>query len=170
MVFGVYERTSNSARYWRNAYGGACLFDLDQVDLTGHFTLVIDPVTLPLNITAVAPHPQVADTWAILPTLDGGLYPECADWRHGVEPSYAADYSAAGYPMQLACTYPWPILMQGSAAGFELTTLTTSYPSGRVSSAMWSELDVPDDSDDLVGSYLVVGTQGQGTWRGDLTW
>jgi len=35
---------------------------------------------------------------------------------------------------------------------------------------MWSELAVPDDSDDGTGSYLAVGTQNQGAWRGELSW
>ncbi len=51
-----------------------------------------------------------------------------------------------------------------------ISGMPTSYPVGKVTSGVWSELGVPDDSSDEYGSYLVVGTLGQGTWRGEFSW
>jgi len=157
-------------------YAGGCLFDLDQSDLTGQFTMVVDAFDSVESIYAVASHPQVADLWAVLPTMAGGDYLYCADERGGWNTAFMPATA------QLECDYPWPLLVQGTANGFTSVatrgppnlfgaTSPVSYPVGRVSSAVWSELDIPDDSAACgLGSYLVVGTLGQGTWRGEFTW
>ena len=182
VVFGAYHRaapceTCSGAGYFDQIYGGACLFDLDQFDLTaGAFTQVVDPTLNVYSIQAVASHPQIADTWAIVPTLDAGDYLGCASLQNG-----PAGTSSVPAWTELACDYPWPLLLTGTSAGYVARELTgpagafgvsvpTSYPAGIALSAMWSEVGVPDDSDDGYGSYLVVGTQGQGARRGELSW
>jgi len=138
--------------------------------------MVVDAFDSVESIYAVASHPQVADLWAVLPTMAGGDYLYCADERGGWNTAFMPATA------QLECDYPWPLLVQGTANGFTSVatrgppnlfgaTSPVSYPVGRVSSAVWSELDIPDDSAACgLGSYLVVGTLGQGTWRGEFTW
>ncbi len=128
------------------------------------------------SIRAVSSHPQIADTWAILPTLGATEYQGCASLQNG-----PGDTSRVPAWTELECDYPWPLLLTGTSDGYVVKELTgppgafgtsapTSYPVGIALSAMWSEVGVPDDSDDGYGSYLVVGTQGQGARRGELSW
>lgn len=162
MLHGTYDRgfASDSIRH---AYGGACLMDLDTVDLTtGGLTMVLDPRKYAAGISIVAPHPQVADVWAVLPDLGAGTYVECSTLPlTNFHPSTITG---------LDCPFPYPMILQGDANGFSLTTMGTSYPSTKPLTAAWSELDVMDDSADGYGSWLVVGTGGSGTWRGEMTW
>ncbi len=172
MLFGSYSRTGGGV--WNHLYGGACLFDLDTVDLGASLTMIVDPTHHVQDISAVASHPQVADLWALLPSLSAWGYGECATWDKNLGPAFVGGH--------LDCDYPWPLLVQGNASGFSVTRTMgypalafagpqpVSYPVGKAKSAAWSELSVPDASADGTGSYLIVGTLGQGTWRGELTW
>ena len=170
---GSYNGTGpgHESATWRKVRGGAGFFDLDELDHSdtgsGVLTLALDPRQYVEDISAVVSHPQVADLWAVLPSVTPGTYGYCSDPRDGWSPSGSAE---------LACDAPWPMLLQGNAAGHTASPILgpngspVSYPVGRVSAAAWSELGVPDDSADGVGSYLVVGTVSQGTWRGEFQW
>ena len=159
MLYGTYSRTLNnsSPNLVIQEYGGACLMDLD----TGALTMVVDPRTNAASVSAVAPHPQVADVWALLPELSAVSWGECSDAGDGVANSAIT---------ALSCAYPYPMLIQGNANGWQTTTMNTGYPNTMPLTASWSPLGVADDSTDGTGSWLVVGTGGSGTWRGEMTW
>ncbi len=162
MIYASYTRSYTSGtdpapRGLGALYGGACLVDLN----TGALTVVVDPWVYPAGIGHVAPHPQVADLWALVPELEVSQ-PYCAtDKTQGTYTGTAV----------LDCPTPWPMLVKGTAAaGFQLTELSTSYPHFAPTRVSWSDIGVPDDSADGSGSWLVVTTSGGGTWRGELSW
>ena len=153
MIGGGYNRNFNGAGTVSNVWGGACLLDLN----TGAARLVLDPRTKAVGVSALAPHPAVADTWVLLPSLDLGNYQECnTTWNGGA--------------VALACEEPLPLVVRGTTGGVSTTTLDARYPHMAPATVAWSEIGVPDDSLDGVGSWLVVATSGGGTWRGELSW
>lgn len=155
MIYASYVRNYGGGGTWASAvYGGACLLDLN----TGATTVVVDPRTYAGGIRVATPHPQVADLWALLPETEGS-YLECSTVQY-----------AASDPLALPCPIPLPILVKGTAAGFQLVTVETSYPHFGPVAASWSDIGVSDDSADGQGTWLIVATSGGGAWRGELSW
>lgn len=158
MIFAGYTRFYNpSSATVASVFGGACAVDLT----TGVMSIVVDPREYAGGIRYAAPHPQVADLWAILPELDAGSYAYCAEQRNG---------NTSPNTWSLDCEVPTPMLATGSGAALHLTTLGSAYPHNAPITAAWSDINVADDSVDGVGSWLAVGTGGAGTWRGELSW
>ena len=157
MITGNYDRNFGGAPYtdFAGLYGGACLLDVNTLEVRR----VIDPRLTTLSPLVPVPHPNVADLWVILPELDATTFAECNDVRE-----YAGSFATA-------CAEPIPVLVRGNViGGVQLTTMNDRPPHLMANAGVWSVLDVHDDSADAKGAYLVVGIDGGGLWRGELSW
>ncbi len=155
MLVGNYTRDwGGSTTTFTNVYGGACLYNID----TNVFTMVSDPRTSTRSFAAAAAHPNVADLWVLTPELDVASYQQCNDVR-----AYAGSFATA-------CEEPIPQLVKGTTGAAVLMPVNDRPPHLMGTSVVWSELGVDDDSADGQGSYIVVGIDGGGVWRGELTW
>ena len=156
MLTGRYRRTLNGAKNAVvNVQGGACLFNLS----TGAMKMVVDPRKYTAGVEAAAAHPQIADLWALGTAPDEA---HCAK-LYAVSPS--------SYPsLYLGCSLPTPVLVSGTSAAYTVRNLTDTYPHNASIDVEWSPLNVPDETLEQAGSYLIVSTYGGGTWRGEVSW
>lgn len=154
MLTGRYRRTISGATV-ANIQGGACLLNLS----TGAVKMVVDPRKYTAGIEAAAAHPQIADLWALATAPDE----EDCNKLQAVSPST--------YPtMNLGCSLPTPVLVSGTSAAHSVAYLTDTYPHNASIDVEWSPLNVPDETLEQAGSYLIVSTYGGGTWRGEVSW
>ncbi len=169
VIWGGYRRFFGSDPYQiTTRYGGACIMNWSDpgVDYWGSstgaydtYTMLMNPAVDELSVGWVAPHPEVADLYAILPSLDLGTRKQCEVVR---DPSTHA-----------ACPdFPYPRLASRTAlGGWTVTTLATHPPSGLPMHAAWSPLGVADDQGgNGHGHWLGVALAGSGAWRGEVQW
>ncbi len=151
--WGRYYRDPVSPRYGAQRGGGACLLDLDSYGVS----MLLNPGEYEYSIQDVLPHPQVTDFVAVLPTLDRETWLQCGHLR----PAWLVDYPDI-------CRYPWPLLAERQGSTWSVVELSTQPPTGLITDAEWSDLGITVGEDSE--SWLVVGTEGSGTWRGVLEW
>ncbi len=151
-IYGAYYRDQPVSGTGRRG-GGACVLDLD----THATTLLVGPDTREYSIAEVVPHPQVSDFVAILPTLNRTTWLQC---------SHARAAWAAYYPD--TCDYPWPLLAERIGTSWFVSELHTQPPTGLLDNGAWSEIGL--EVGESYESWLVVGTNGSGAWRGVLEW
>ncbi len=133
--------------------GGACVLNLD----TYATTMLVSPAEHEYSIAEVIPHPQVTDFVAILPTLNRVTWLQCGHSRAGWSSYYPG-----------TCSYPWPLLAERMGNAWNVTELDTQPPTGLLDNGAWSEIGLAVGEEDE--SWLVVGTNGSGAWRGVLEW
>ncbi len=154
VIWGRYVRDFDGGTTITNRYGGACLLD----PTTGAYTMLVNPADDEFAVGAVAPHPDVADLYAVLPLMDATTRTYCETYRDLAEPPCP--------------DFPYPRLVSRVGNGPWVTTVMADHPpSLRPAHAAWSHLGIPDDQGGLgTGSWLAVATSGSGTWRGEVTW
>lgn len=157
LLGGQYIRTF-SGGLMTQVYGGACLLDL----ATGSLTRVVDPREAAVTVSAVAPHPTVADTWVFTTSLDPATFGYCAEIRNGPD-TWATTWG-------VACEEPMVGILRGDAGMASVFELGERTPHPTPWTVTWSDINIPDDSADGQGSWLLVGHQRGGAWRGELSW
>ncbi len=151
-IYGSYYRDPPVGSSGRRG-GGACVLNLD----TYATTMLVSPDTREYSIAEVVPHPQVSDFVAILPTLNRGTWQQCSHTRL----AWAANYPGT-------CDYPWPMLAERVGSAWTITELATQPPTGLLDNGAWSDIGLNIGEEEE--SWLVVGTNGSGAWRGVLEW
>lgn len=150
-LWGGYTREfSGSSMTTR--HGGVCLFDLD----TETFSLLVDPAVDEYDIGAVAPSPDIADLYAVLPARTYNGWQECQELGTGTTPGTTCPDA------------PLPRLYWRNGTGWTVRTLSDAPPTPRINAASWSPVGAGPNG--LSATWLGVGTGGSGMWVGKATW
>lgn len=150
-LWGGYTREFASGSM-TTRHGGVCLLDLN----TEAFSLLVNPAVDEYDIGGVAPSPDIADLYAVLPGRSTGGWQECQDLGTGSTP---------GVPCEDA---PWPRIYWRAGTGWSYREMTTAPPTPRINAASWSPIGAGVNN--LDGTWLGVGTGGSGMWVGKATW
>ena len=161
VLWGGYERIWQGASTFERHAGGVCTMP---VDLSAGLSQVLDPYSHRYSIAEVAPHPEMADLYAVVPKFDG------ADWSGQCQDRRTTTGADPG-----GCdNFPVPSLLWQSGAGtWSWRSLNDNFPTSRAESAAWSPVDIyegPRLNDEGSASWLYVGTSGSGAWRGRVGW
>ncbi len=150
VFWGGYSRAFNpSSGALTGESGGLC-----RMDLGSHVVnQLIDPHDDEYSIGAVAPHPDLADTYMVLPKRDG------ADW-------FMCQQVRADTAVDLCPDLPAYSILFEDGAGWHRQNLPDIPPAWRVSSAVWG----PTCNFVPACDSVAVGTNGGGTWRGKVSW
>ena len=153
VLWGNYQRAIGGA--FQRHLGGVCTMNLS----TQALTQILNPVAAQYSIAAVAPHPEIADLFAVIPKFDGADFSVCHT------------FDTTGAP-GLCTSYPWASLLWANGSTWTKRTLASDQvPTSRSYAAAWSHTGIPGEPGNSAGdSWLMVGTSGDGSWRGRVTW
>ncbi|MBM4364966.1 MAG: putative metal-binding motif-containing protein [Deltaproteobacteria bacterium] len=163
-----FDTTTSDRTQVKLRAGGACLLNWSDpaagywTSATGSYdttTMLMNPAVDELGVGWVAPHPDVADLYAIFPSLTLTERKQCQVVRDTSTHASCPDF-------------PYPRLASRLNDGsWNVTVQSTHPPTGLPNHAAWSHLGVADDQGgDGTGSWVAVATTGNGTWRAVIEW